>query len=708
MISSPSKLLKQYFGYSTFRDQQEEIIQHVLDKKDTVVLMPTGGGKSICFQIPALIFEGTTLVISPLISLMKDQVEALKRNGIPAEYVNSTLSEDKKNSIREDLINNKLKLIYAAPETLFSKTESWISGFDFSLVAIDEAHCVSMWGHDFRPEYTQIKKYRDTKPETPFIALTATADKLTRLDIQNHTGLKSPRLFLSSFDRPNINLRVQGNLPKKKKVTEIVDFIESHPKESGIIYCLSRKETESMKADLMAQGIKTGCYHAGLSAEVRFNTQDDFLSDRIQVVCATVAFGMGIDKSDVRWVIHNNLPKNVEGYYQEIGRAGRDGLPAQALLYYNYRDVKLLVDFAKDSTQSEVLIEKVNRMVQYAEATSCRRKILLSYFSQNLKNDCGNCDVCAKPPKKFEGTILCQMALSGVTRADESLSTLLLIDLIRGAKTADIFQQELHLLKTYGVGKEHSWKEWSHYITEMKNLGLFEIAYDQGMKLKITPFGNEVLYGKHNIHLSVFEEKIIVKEVKKSERSKPTILAGDEMLFDRLRILRKKMAVAENVPPYIIFSDASLNDMTVKKPTNSKQFLDIHGVGQTKADKYAAEFCQLIVEFSEKITTQKKSNTFESTRILLEEGLMPREIADQRQLSIGTVYAHIMKLYQEGNIVDLTYFISDSELKTVKGFMKDYPESTLKEIFEGLEEKISYDHIKIVKVLMQNEKQLTK
>lgn len=597
MTKTPAVLLKETFGYDHFRGEQEMIIQTLLDKKDALVLMPTGGGKSLCFQIPALLLDGTALVISPLISLMQDQVQALKANGIRAEFVNSTQSSAEKNAIRIAAEKEDLKLIYVAPETLFSGQDDWILQLKLSLVAIDEAHCVSMWGHDFRPEYTQLLRLRLRLKELPFVGLTATADKHTRQDIVHHLGLKDAQVFINSFDRPNIHLKVRGNLPKAKKQDEIIAYCNRHKNDAGIIYCLSRNETEDMASVLRSAGINAGYYHAGMDPQQRARVQNDFINENINVVCATIAFGMGIDKSNVRFVVHNNLPKNLESYYQEIGRAGRDGMSSEAILYYNYRDVKLLSDFAKESAQEDVLIEKLNRMIQYAEADHCRRKILLSYFSENLKDDCGNCDVCSNPPKYFDGTTLAQMALSAVKRSNEQLSTFLLIDVLRGAKTAEIFEKGLNTIKTYGIGAEHSWKKWSHFLIGMKNQGVFEIAYHDKMTLKITDFGNQILFGKQALYLSFYVDPVDKPKTKNTR--KEMILSSDEMLFDRLRMLRKKLAVEANVPPYIIFSDASLHDMANKLPKSKRDFLEISGVGNAKAERFGDEFLALIKNFKE-------------------------------------------------------------------------------------------------------------
>lgn len=685
--------LKSVFGFDQFRDQQEQIIEHVLLKKDAIVLMPTGGGKSICFQIPALIFEHLTVVISPLISLMKDQVDALKSNGVKAAYFNSSVNEQEKQQIITDAKSGKLKLLYLSPETLLPAMNSWFSDLTLSIVAIDEAHCVSMWGHDFRPEYTQLKVLRNKLSKIPFIALTATADKITRKDIENHLGLNEPVTFLSSFDRPNLNLEVRGNVPKQKKIDQILDFIEARNDQSGIIYCLSRKETEEWAQILNDNNVKANYYHAGLTSDERDKIQTGFINDEVPIICATIAFGMGIDKSNVRWVIHNNLPKNIEGYYQEIGRAGRDSLKSDTLLYYNYRDVKLLSDFARESEHSTVLLEKLNRMLEYAEATTCRRKILLAYFSEVLSDNCGNCDVCRNPSATFDGTVISQKALSAIKRADEKASNNTVIDILRGAKTAEMFSKGYNELKTFGIGADLSVQQWLFYLTQIKNIGLVEIAYDENMHLKISPFGEKVLFGKQVIHLAHYQEKEKLAKTSKVKKQ-PSSLSPDELLFDRLKLLRRKISVEENVPAYIVFSDATLLQMSAEKPVTENEMLSIQGIGLQKFSTYGQDFIDLIKLFLKE--NGPKKTTFEETYELIKQGLMVEDISEIRKIAPTTVYSHLAKLIQDGYPIHFSSYVTDQDFQKVKSILPTIEDKTaLKPIFEALNGEVDYGVIRL-------------
>lgn len=598
------KTLKSYFGYTQFRPQQEEIITQILNKKDTLVLMPTGGGKSICYQLPALLMEGTAIVVSPLISLMKDQVESLQANGIIARALNSTNDETADANIRFECRQGRVKLLYISPERLLSEINFLLKDIRISLFAIDEAHCISQWGHDFRPEYTQMGMLHQQFPQVPIVALTATADKITREDIVRQLHLVHPRTFISSFDRPNISLTVKRGFQAKEKNKAILEFINRHSGESGIIYCMSRSKTETVAQMLQKQGIRCGVYHAGLSAQKRDETQDDFINDRIQVVCATIAFGMGIDKSNVRWVIHYNLPKSIESFYQEIGRAGRDGLPSDTVLFYSLGDLILLTKFATESNQQSINLEKLQRMQQYAEADICRRRILLSYFGETATEDCGNCDVCKNPPQRFDGTVIVQKALSAIARTEQQIGTGVLIDILRGSYSAEVTGKGYQELKTFGAGREIPPRDWQDYLLQMLQLGYFEIAYNENNHLKITPSGSDILFGRTKAMLVVIHrEEVSTSKGKKKKivvtKELPLGLPGTESedLFEALRGLRKQLADQEALPAYIVLSDKVLHLLCISRPTTIEEFGSISGIGEYKKKKYGKDFVNLIRQF---------------------------------------------------------------------------------------------------------------
>jgi ATP-dependent DNA helicase RecQ len=690
--------LKENFGFEKFRPNQEEIINCILSGQDTVAIMPTGGGKSICFQLPALVFPGITIVISPLIALMKDQVDGLKANGIEACFINSSQTEEERQFYIESLKSNAIKLVYIAPESL-SFLDNIFNSLTISLIAIDEAHCISSWGHDFRPAYTNLGYLKNRFPSTPILALTATADKATRKDISQQLNLINPRIFIASFDRKNLSLEVR---PALDRVKQIIDFIQEKPTESGIVYCLSRKTTEELAEKLQKIGINAKAYHAGLDNKIRSKTQDEFINDECQVVCATIAFGMGIDKSNVRWVIHYNLPKNIEGYYQEIGRAGRDGLPSETVLFESYGDVIQLQKFASQGLNAEVQLAKLERMKQYADALSCRRKILLSYFGELVTENCGNCDICKNPPLFFDGTIIAQKALSAIIRLHETEPLPVIIDFLRGSKNAYIYEKGYQNLKTYGIGTDLSWFDWNQYLIQLINLGYCEIAFHQQNKIRVTAFAKKVLFEGEKVKLTTVQKINIDKQVIKEAKSKSVT----NSLFETLRKLRYEISKEESVPAYVIFSDAALRQMETERPMSDQELLAIDGVGKAKLEKYGDAFINAIIDFQKlKVVRKKKeATTYKETLELYKNGFSVEEIAQKRKLGISTIMSHLAKLYFDGADIDLDSFISKEEVSQIaEARIKLESPNTLKAYFDYFEEKIDYGKIRLALAILEKE-----
>jgi ATP-dependent DNA helicase RecQ len=702
-LANAAAALKKYFGYETFRPLQAEIIETVYDKRDALVLMPTGGGKSICYQIPAVTLEGLAVVVSPLIALMKDQVEGLSANGIPAAFINSTLTSEQAKNVENALLAGYVKLLYVSPEKLVSQGfQPLLKRLKISLFAIDEAHCISAWGHDFRPEYTQLKFLKEQFPEIPTLALTATADKLTRKDIVEQLHLKNPALFVASFDRPNIKLSVR---PGQRRFEQIVEFLKQHPNQSGIIYCLARKTCEGIAEKLNAQGFKAAHYHAEVPPAQRSKTQEDFINDRVPIICATIAFGMGIDKSNVRFVIHYNLPRNLEGYYQEVGRSGRDGLPAEALLFFSYADVNSYREMFEQGDasdeQKELKIAKLERMYQFAEAPVCRRKTVLFYFGETYDRNCGNCDVCLNPPKQFDGTVAAQKALSALTRTQEKVGMTLLIDILRGSGRREVFEHKYHEIKTYGAGKEYSFDDWLYLLSQMLHVGLVEIAYDQHSQLRVTDEGKKVLFENKKVSLALPQPKIrATKPGEKSyaipEKSKSKMLK--EELFERLVALRRTVAQQQGVPPYLIFSDASLDDMAEKRPLTDADLLQVSGMGERKLQLYGDAFIAEIRRFVLEKTGEGARVTGSTQLItwdLYKKGHLVEEIAEIRGMSTLTIVSHLATMYERGETLDIGQWVSPEECDVIQGALPLFEEPyQMKAIFEHFGERYNFDKIR--------------
>lgn len=699
-LQNATQALKKYFGYDQFRPLQSDIIQAVYDNRDVLVLMPTGGGKSICYQIPAVTLEGTAVVISPLIALMKDQVEGLSANGIPAAYINSSMDAAQIRRVEDAALDGHIKVLYVSPEKMVSQGfQPLLKRLKITLFAVDEAHCISAWGHDFRPEYTQLKFLKEQYPGVPMIALTATADKLTRKDIVSQLELNDPATFIASFDRPNISLTVASG---QKRFEQIVTFLKERPRQSGIIYCLSRKNCEMLAEKLNQKGFRAAYYHADMPASKRSQTQEDFINDRVPIVCATIAFGMGIDKSNVRFVIHYNLPRNMEGYYQEIGRAGRDGLPADAVLFFSYADVMSYRDMFEQGDspqeQKDLKIAKLERMFQFAEALICRRKTVLNYFGEPYDQNCGNCDVCKNPPRQFDGTVAAQKALSAVLRTGEKVGMNLLVDILRGSSKRDIFDNNYHQIKTYGAGKEYSYNDWLYFLLQMMHLGLVEVAYDDRHRLRVTDEGKKVLFDGKKVPLAmpIPKEQQQERAPRSVEKSRAQVLR--EELFERLVQLRRAVAQRQGVPPYLIFSDATLQIMAEKHPVTDNAMKEISGVGERKLQLYGDVFIGEIRKFvAEKKGEghQVRGGTQIITWEMFRDGNSVEDIAQTRGLSATTIQSHLASMYEHGETLDITHWIEPEERDIIQGALHLFEEPyQLRPILDHFDGRYSFDKIR--------------
>ncbi len=706
-------LLQKYFGYTSFYPLQEDIIKEVLEHRDVFVLMPTGSGKSLCYQLPALLFSGVTIVVSPLIALMKDQVDGLLANGIPATFINSSLSYHEIDTRRQQLSNHEIKILYVAPERLLmSEFLEFVQGLKVSLFAIDESHCISEWGHDFRPEYRQLKVLKEIFPHIPVIALTATATQVVQDDIIRQLKLSRCKVFRASFNRKNLYYRIK---PKQEPLRQILQYLEGQRKDSGIIFCQSRKAVENLASGLQKKGYRALPYHAGLTAEVRTEHQERFIRDDVEIIVATIAFGMGIDKPNVRYVIHYDLPKSIEGYYQETGRAGRDGLPSECILFFSYADkfkIEHFIQQKKDENEKQIAYRQLRELITYCESNVCRRKLLLAYFGETFEGpNCGGCDVCLEPKERFDGTIAAQKILSCVYRTGERFGINYIVEVLLGTRNQKVLQNQHDTLKTYGVGKEYSRLQWQSFIRELIQFGYLRLDGDEYPILKLHEKSRPVLLGNEKVSLIKPEEKLPVQKTEEHE-------AYDHTLFERLRTLRKTLADQEGVPPYIIFHDTSLKEMTTYYPQSLLDLRKISGVGDQKLMKHGkafvkeiADYCeqhqimpkQIAQEHSESPVRQTKYSTVQTTLGLYQQRLSIHEIAQKRGLALSTIVSHLEKLILNGESISIDEMVDSEKQNHIREVLNKFGMDRLTPVKEKLGDGYSYEEIRLVRVKMMCE-----
>ena len=714
--ATPLSLLKSRFGYESFRPLQAEIIDNVLVRRDTLVLMPTGAGKSLCYQLPALLFDGTTLVVSPLIALMKDQVDALNAAGIPAAYINSSLSGEEAQQVQAQVRQGAVKLLYVAPERLaLPGFQRFLREIELSLIAVDEAHCISEWGHEFRPDYRNLRQLHEDFPSTPVIALTATATERVRRDIIDQLALHQGETFLSSFNRENLHYSV---LPKEGSLGQLTPLLDRHRDRPAIIYCLSRQETEDIAAGLRAKGYEARAYHAGLDSETRRLTQEDFVRDRVPIVVATIAFGMGIDKPDVRLVVHYSLPKSPEGYYQETGRAGRDGLPSECVLFYSYGD-KVRQDYfinrMDDSTEQQNAREKIARMVAYAQLWTCRRRFLLEYFGESWTGEgCGGCDVCLEPREEFDATEVAQKILSAVVRTGERFGTAYVVRVLIGSKDKRILEMGHDELSVYGIARDRERSELREIISLLQARGLLAQRDGDYPALVVTSEGREFLRQRGALVLS----RPIQSRGARAKRSvHSTDDDYDRRLFEELRALRRRLADERNLPPYVVFGDASLRHMATIYPRTMEQFAQVRGAGAARLQDYGRQFVDVISAYASTHGLPERSShagsqapvtrTHEATAELVGQGMSVAEVARERGLAETTVIGHLERLAGQGVLVDLTHVLPGSgKLSEIEEAFNACGGVQLKPVWEFLETRVSYDELRLARLHLRQEGRL--
>jgi len=704
--------LHKFFGYTEFRPLQEEIIKAILANKDVFVLMPTGGGKSLCYQLPSIMQDGLTVVVSPLIALMKDQVDSLQDYGIPAEFINSSLSYDQIAEVKKRLLSNQVNLLYVAPERLvLPQFLEFIDLLNISLFAIDEAHCISEWGHDFRPEYRQLIVLRNKFPDVPLVALTATATPIVQDDIIGQLKMKEPLRFQASFNRANLFYQV---LPKGDTYQQLTDYLRAHPADSGIIYCQSRMSVEQLAAALNRDGFRALPYHAGLTSQERTQNQEAFIKDNADIIVATIAFGMGIDKSNVRFVIHYDMPKNLESYYQETGRSGRDGLKSDCILFFSYGDkakIEYFIEQKEDTKERQIAYDKLHQLIHYAESHICRRKILLEYFGEAYSvENCQHCDNCLKDRETFDGTIIAQKLLSCVFRLNERFGTNYVIDVLKGSKSERIFHNRHQKLSTYGIGAIFTKKQWQAYVRELIQQGYLNIEGGQYPTLKLTEKSKAVLFNGGKVNLTVY------KEIKPTVVKDDADLKFDKNLFERLRQLRKRIADERNVPPYIIFQDKTLKDMATRIPTTWNQLQSIFGMGESKIKRYGPRFLKEVIAYAQQIGLEIESEqkptksttqmTEYKTLEFLRQGFSINEVAQKRNIPVRTIYYHIERLILFGEEIILNNYIPSEKQQVIRKAFHTSGVNNIGKVREQLGKEIPLEEIRLVRAKMIVEKRL--